>query len=127
MLLRLVAFTLLLSSASWADRFPQPVRVGDLLGRRLIGPSESQPLLGRIEGVDRGPAGALSLRVRTGGFIRLDRRSVDVPLGQVALLGELVALQGLSAAQLDGLPAAGPANPVSSDETVEIALVRPFH
>ncbi len=126
---RLAALMLLLAPACWAaeDHFPQPVRVGDLIGRKLIGPSEAQPLLGRVEGVDRGPAGALALRVHTGGLVPIGGHSVDVPLDQVALLGELVALQHLTEAQLDALPAAGPASPVSADETVKIGLVRPFH
>ena len=31
-----------------ANRFPQPVRTLDLIGRKLLEPKESQPLLGRV-------------------------------------------------------------------------------
>src|ERR1700742_2680756 len=36
-----------------AMRFPQPVRVGDLLGRQVLRPVESQDVLGRVHRVVR--------------------------------------------------------------------------
>ncbi len=133
---RLAALLLLIAPACWAAEppargaaeasFARPVRAGDLIGRKLIGPSESQPLLGRVEGVDRGPAGT-ALRVRTGGLLPIGGHIVDVPIAGVALLGEHVALLGLSAAQLEALPSAGPAAPVPADESLRVGLVRPFH
>ncbi len=40
-------------------RFPQPVRVGDLAGRLLLQPEESQPVLGRVTGLVRRGDGAV--------------------------------------------------------------------
>ena len=40
---------------STAMRFPQPVRVGDLLGREVLRPVESQDILGRVRGAGSRP------------------------------------------------------------------------
>lgn len=123
----LCLLALLTVAAAPADRFPQPVRAGDLAGRTLIGPVEAQPVLGRVEGVDQAPDGSAALRVRTGGLLPWARRSVDLPLGAVALLGEHVALTGLTRAQYDGLPTAPAATPIDPAALLRIGLARPFH
>lgn len=111
-----------------ANRFPQPVRVGDLIGRKLIGPAESQPLLGHIDAVTRRGDGAVALRVRTWSLLPWSGRAVEVPVDAVALLGQEVALLGLTSAQLAALPDAGaPPAPIPSDERIQVGLVKPFH
>lgn len=116
------------AAATAADRFPQPVRVGDLIGRKLIGPKESQPLLGYIESVTRGADGAAALRVRTWSLLPWRGRVVEVPVQAVALLGEEIALLGLTPEQLAALPdAAGAPTPVPPNDRIDVGLVRPFH
>lgn len=110
-----------------AERFPQPVRVGDVVGRAVLKPVEAQPLLGRVRAVVRLPNGALDLVMTQGGFLGFDTREVAVPLGAAALMGEYVALIDLTPAQLNALPDAAPATPLPPDTTIRMGLVRPFH
>lgn len=116
-----------------ARRFPQPVRVGDLVGRRLLEPRESQPLLGHVERLVRTPEG-LDIVVRQAGLLaRVSNglvgggRRVAVPAEAISLLGEHVALTGLSPAQFAALPDAAPAAPIPPDQVVRLGLVKPFH
>ncbi|MEE7506829.1 hypothetical protein [Methylobacterium mesophilicum] len=125
-----------------ADRFPQPVRVGDLPGRFLLQPEESQPVLGRVTGLVRRDDGGTAVIVRLDGALGLTwlglrpvawsgigPRLVAVPVEAVALLGEHVALMGLTPERLHALPtfAPGSATAIPPDETLRIGIVRPFH
>lgn len=110
-----------------AARFPQPVRVGDLIGRNVLQPVEAQPVLGRVEAIVQQPDGALELVMRRGGVFGIAARLVAVPLGAAALLGEYVAMMDLTPAQLDALPTAMSRPPLPPDATVRMGLVRPFH
>jgi hypothetical protein len=125
-----------------ADRFPQPVRVGDLPGRFLLQPEESQPVLGRVMGLVRRDDGAAAVIVRLDGTLGLTwlglqpvawsgvgPRLVAVPVEAVALLGEYVALMDLTSERLRALPtfAPGSATAIPPDETLRIGIVRPFH
>ena len=125
-----------------ADRFPQPVRAGDLPGRFLLQPEESQPVLGRVTGLVRRDDGGAAVIVRLDGVLGLNRlglqpvawsgvgsRLVAVPVEAVALLGEYVALMGLTPERLRALPTfvAGSAAAIPTDETLRIGIVRPFH
>ena len=129
MILRVAVLLLTFASpalADGADRFPQPVRAGDLVGRKLIGAEEAQPLLGHVEGVRRGGDGTLGVVVRTWSALPWRVRTVLVPVAAVSLLGEEVALTGLRPEQLDGLPADG-GETVAPDEQIKVGLARPFH
>jgi len=116
-------------AARAAGRFPQPVRVGDLLRRQVLRPVEQQNVLGRVASVVRRPDGAVLVVVSLGGVLGLGTRPVAVPVEAVALLGEHLALMDLTPEQLRALPTfdgAGAA-PVPPDETTRVGLVRPFH
>jgi hypothetical protein len=105
-----------------SHRFPQPVRAGDLVGRRLLAPSE-----GRVVSAARNGA-RLDLLVQTGGVLGLGGRTVVVPMDAIALLGEHVALLDITPEQLQTLPGADAAEtPVGVDETIRVGLVKPFH
>ena len=114
-----------------AARYPQPVRVGDVLGHDVLQPIEAQPVLGRVRAVVREPSGALELVMTQNGFLGLGARRVTVPLGAVALMGEYVALMDLTPAQLDALPDAPAITPpemsLAPEATIQMGLVRPFH
>ncbi|KAA0115635.1 hypothetical protein CIW48_28065 [Methylobacterium sp. P1-11] len=125
-----------------ADRFPQPVRAGDLPGRFLLQPEESQPVLGRVTGLVRRNDGGVDVIVRLDGILGLTwlglqpvawsgvgSRLVAVPVEAVALLGEHVALMGLTPERLHALPTFAPnsATVIPPDETLRIGIVRPFH
>ncbi len=110
------------------NRFPQPVRVGDLVGRQLLEPTEAQPVLGRVEGVTRAADGTLALVVRVGGVLGVGGHPVAVPVAAVALLGEHVALMDLKPDALRALPtAAANAAQLGPEERIQVGLVRPFH
>ena len=123
-------------------RFPQPARVGDLVGRALLQPTEAQPVLGRVTGLVRRGDGATAVIVRLDGRLGLSglglrwinwagfgARLVAVPIEAVALLGEHVALVDLTPERLQALPTFAPdaAPAIGPDETVRVGLVRPFH
>lgn len=123
-------------------RFPQPVRVGSLVGRELLGPYEWQPVLGRVSGVVRRGDGSVDVIVRLDGWLGLNwlgldwipwwgfaSREVSVPADAVALLGEYVGLIGLTTERLRALPdhVRGSSTDVAPDETIPVGLVAPFH
>lgn len=112
-----------------ARRFPQPVRVGALVDRRLLAPSPRQPVLGRVVGPVRSREGQIDLLVRTGGWFGIGTKIVAVPIEAVALLGEHVALLDLTPEQLAGLPAYAPsaATEIPADEDIRVGLAKPFH
>ncbi len=110
-----------------AERYPQPVRVGDVVGRAVLKPVEAQPVLGRVRAVVRRPDGALALVMSEGGFLGFGTRQVAVPLSAAALLGEYVALMDITPAQLEALPTAAPGAALPPDTTIRMGLVRPFH
>ena len=112
-----------------ARRFPQPVRVGDLLGRAVLQPLESQPVLGRVGGVVRRPGGAVDVVVEFGGILGVGRRPIAVPADAMALLGADMEVLDLTPAQLRALPTfdgAG-ATPIAPDATITVGLARPSH
>ena len=118
-----------------ARRFPQPVRVGDLIHRQVLRPVERQTVLGRVEGVARRAADGAVLVVvdaRDAGWrgaLGLGARPVAVPSDAMALLGEHLALMDLTPEQLHALPTFDPAGmaPVPAGDTIRMGLVRPFH
>ena len=112
-----------------ARRFPQPVRVGDLLRRTVLEPKESQPRLGRVQGVVRRPDGSVAVVVAYGGLLGFGARPIAVPVEAVALLGEYVQVVGFTPDQLDAFATfdgAG-AMPLPSDSTIRVGLARPSH
>ena len=116
-------------AARAAARFPQPVRVGDLLGKEVLRPVEAQDVLGRVAAITRRPDGAVLIVVRLGGVLGLGARPVAVPVEATALLGPYLAVMDLSPEQLRALPTydgAG-AQMLPGDETIRVGLTRPFH
>ena len=120
-----------------AQHFPQSVRVGDLIGRPLLQPLESQPVLGHVTGVARPTGSEVGMVVRLDGgpvrpwlhWLGVGNRRVLVPLAGVALLGEFVALIGYTPDQLDALPEykEGTEGAVDPNDTIKVALIGPFH
>ncbi len=83
-----------------ARRFPQPVRVGDLIHRQVLRPVEWQTVLGRVDGVARRADGAVLVvgDARDAGWrgaLGLGARPVAVPSDALALLGEHLAVMDL--------------------------------
>ena len=112
-----------------AARFPQPVWVGDLLGKQVLRPVEAQDVLGRVAAIARRPDGAVLIVVRLGGVLGLGARPVAVPVEATALLGPYLAVMDLSPGQLRALPTydSDGAQALPADETIRVGLTRPFH
>ena len=123
------------SDAARAEkRFPQPVRVGDLIRRQVLRPVEQQDVLGRVAAVVRRDDGQTMVVVDIpepglGGALGLGGRPVAVPVEAMALLGEYMALIDLTPDQLRALPSFDPAGtaPVPPGSMIRVGLVRPFH
>ena len=116
-------------TAAAAKRFPQPVRVGDLLGKDVLKPVESQPVLGHVAAITRRPDGGLAMIIRYGGVLGIDTRHIAVPVEAVALLGPSVAMMGFTPQQLDRFPSVGFPAPATlpPDTSIKVGIVRPFH
>lgn len=112
-----------------ARRFPQPVRVGDLIGRQLLDHTEAQHVLGRVAAVWRRADGGLDLVIRRGGVLGVGASEVAVPADALALLGEYVVAVDVTPAQLDALPEAAGSDEtkLGPEERIRMGLVRPAH
>jgi hypothetical protein len=105
-------------------RYPQPVKVGDLIGLRVL--DDDDRTLGRIRMVVRTPEGKIQLVVPYGGFLGLRQRLVAVPIEVVAIAGRQVAALDMDRAAFDTAPTwtegTSPALPAS--EMIRIALYK---
>ena len=111
-----------------ARRFPQPVRVGDLIGRAVLAPSESQTVLGRVASVVKSRDGHLRMVMRYGGVFGIGPRRIAVPIEAMALLGDVVVAVDYTDAQLAALPdATDQAGALGPDATIRMGLVKPYH
>jgi hypothetical protein len=112
-----------------ARRHPQPVRVGALVGRRVLQPLESRPVLGHVLEVVRLDDGSEKIIIRYGGWFGFGGHLIAVPLDAMALLGDEVEILDLTPEELNRLPtfrAAG-SSPLAEDEVIRMGLAHPSH
>ncbi len=110
-----------------ALRFPQPVRVGDLIGRQMLQPTEAEHVLGHVLAIRKGDD-RLELVLRTGGVLGLATRQVAVPLAATALLGQYMVLVDIPPDELARLPTDAGAGPVlGNNEIISVGIVKPYH
>jgi hypothetical protein len=112
-----------------ARRFPQPVRVGDLLKREVLQPVESQPILGRVRDVVKQADGTLDVVVDYGGLFGFDTRPIAVPVDAMVLLGQYMEIVDFTPTQLDGFKTfdASGIMPLPADAIIRVGLARPSH
>jgi PRC-barrel domain len=109
-------------------RFPQPARVGALIGRPVL--DDDDNTLGYVERVVRTRDGKINLIVRYGGWfgwIGWGQRLVAVPIERVALIGPHVGAVEMTPAQFSAAPTWQPSPDVSEikpDETIRVAITR---
>ncbi len=105
-------------------RFPQNVRVGDLLGLPLI--DYDNRILGRVEEVVRTHDGKIVLVTTYGSWFGLGGRPVGVPLETVAILGRQIGVLDIDRKDFSSLPTwqRTSATGISPDETIRIAIAR---
>jgi hypothetical protein len=111
------------------DDSAQPVRVGDLIGRDIVAPVESQDLLGHVAQVVRKGDDDVILVMTHGGFLGFGARSVCVPADDLALTGKLIQAKDISPAEIDALPpcAGAGATPLDQNESIKMNLAKPAH
>jgi hypothetical protein len=114
---------------SAAMRFPQPVRVGDLLHRDVLQPVESQDILGRVRQVVRDTSGTILVVIEFGGFFGLGARPIAVPVDAMVLLGQDMEVVAFTPEQLRQFPtfSAVGTSPLSDDAVIRVGLAKPSH
>jgi hypothetical protein len=114
---------------SAAMRFPQPVRVGDLIGREVLRPVESQDVLGRVRRLVRDRNGQIMAVVDFGGFLGFGSRPIAVPVDAMVLLGQDMEIVAFTPEQLRGFPTFTPADTtdVTNDTIIRVGLAKPSH
>lgn len=112
-----------------ARRFPQPVRVGDLINRRVLQPLESRPVLGHVVRVIRAKDGAVEIVIRYGSLFGLGGRPIAVPVNAMVLLGDELEILDFTPEQLNTFPsfdAAGTVTMAANDQLL-MGLAHPSH
>ena len=114
---------------STAMRFPQPVRVGDLIGREVLRPVESQDVLGRVRRVVRDANGQIMVVVDFGGFLGFDSRPIAVPVDAMVLVGQDMEIVAFTPKQLRRFPTFSPSGStdVPDDTIIKVGLAKPSH
>ena len=107
-----------------ARRFPQPVRVGFLVGLPVI--DERNATLGRVRDVVRTPEGKLRLVMPYGGLFGIGGRAIAIPIEAVAMLGHQVAAVDMPRAALELAPTwyGTGDQPLGPDEVIRVGLTR---
>ena len=112
-----------------AMRFPQPVRIGQLLGRVVLQPVESQTVLGHVRGVVRDNQGQVLVVMTYGGFLGFGSRLIAVPLDAMVLVGEVMEVAAFTPEQLRRFATFTPSGttPVPAETVVKVGLAKPSH
>ncbi len=110
-------------------RFPQPVRVGDLLQRLVLRPVESQNILGRVRAVVRDSKGEIMVAMNFGGFYGYGGRLIAVPIDAMVLLGKDMEVVAYTPKQLRSFPTFVPrgTTEVSNGTVLRVGLAKPSH
>jgi hypothetical protein len=112
------------AEARMQKRFPQPVKVGDLVGLPVL--DDGDVTLGRVRQVVRTPQGKIKLIVSYGGWLGWGARPVAVPIEAVAILARQIAAIDMPRGAFAAAPtwAAADEQPIPADETIRIAITR---
>ncbi len=110
--------------AIMSRRFPQKVRVGDLIGLPVL--DDDDVTLGCVEHVVRTPEGKVKLIVGFSNWFGWFGRPVAVPIEVVAILGRQIASLNMPPAEYAAAPTWSQGKDVSipDDDTIRIAITR---
>jgi hypothetical protein len=105
-------------------RFPQPVRVGDLIGLPLLDGDDST--IGYVRHVVRTPDEKIQLIVNQGRLFGWGGRLVQVPIEAVAILARQINLLDIPLEEFRATPvwSAAATQPIPPDEMIQIAISR---
>ncbi|HEX3984344.1 MAG TPA: hypothetical protein VHX12_11665 [Acidisoma sp.] len=114
---------------SAAMRFPQPVRVGDLLHRLVLRPVESQDILGRVRAVVRNQQGETLIVMSFGGIFGFGSRPIAVPVDAMVLLGQDMEVVAFTPQELAAFPTFTSAGTTAlgDDMQIKVGLAKPSH
>ena len=111
-----------------ARRFPQPVRVGDLLHRTVLEPVESRRILGHVDRLIRFTSGKEAIVMTFGGFFGFGAHRIAVPLDAMVLLGSEVEVLDYTPQQLEAFPSYnGTGSGLGTEEIIHMGLAHPSH
>jgi PRC-barrel domain len=107
-----------------ARRFPQKVRVGDLIGLPVL--DDDDVTLGRVQKVVRTPEGKIKLIVSYSKWFGWFGRPVAVPIEVVAILGRQIDSLDMAPKDYEAAPtwSLGQDQTIPDDEIIRIALGR---
>jgi hypothetical protein len=110
--------------ARMGRRFPQKIRVGDLIGLPVL--DDNDVTLGHVRRVVRNPQGKISLIVSYSRWFGWNGRLVAVPIEVVAILGRQLASLDMQPEDYAAAPtwSAGDARVIPDDEIIRIAIAR---
>ena len=110
--------------AKMARRFPQKVKVGDLIGLPML--DDDDVTLGYVQQVVRSPEGKIRLIVSYSRWFGWFGRPVAVPIEAVAILAKQIASLEMQPAEYENAPTwmAGTDRPVPDSEIIRIAVTR---
>src|SRR5467141_5316832 len=110
--------------AKMARRFPQKVKVADLIGLPVL--DDDDVTLGHVQQVVRSPEGKIKLIVTYSRWFGWFGRPVAVPIEAVAILGKEIASLEMPPAEYKKAPTwvAGTDRPLPESEIIRIALTR---
>jgi hypothetical protein len=110
--------------AIMSRRFPQKVRVGDLIGLPML--DDNDVTLGHVERVVRTPEGKIKLIVGYSKWFGWFGRPVAVPIEVVAILGRQIASLDMPPSEYAAAPTWTRARdmPIPDDDTIRIAITR---
>jgi hypothetical protein len=105
-------------------RFPQPVRIGDLIGLRVL--DDRDVTIGFVRKVVRTPQGKVQLLVSQGGWFGWGERLVAAPIEVMAIFGRQLASLDMDPKQYTSAPSwvESGGTPIPDDEIIRIALTR---
>ena len=110
--------------ANMVRRFPQKVRVGDLIGLPVL--DDDDVTLGHVRQVVRSPDGKIKLIVGYSRWFGWFGRPVAVPIEVVAILAKQIASLDMPPADYEKAPTwtSGADRPIPDDDIIRIALTR---
>src|SRR5262245_32780632 len=105
-------------------RFPQPVRVGDLISLRVL--DDRDVTIGFVRKVVRTPQGKILLLVSQGGWFGWGERLVAAPIEVMAIFGRQLASLDMDPKEYASAPTwvESGGTPIPDDEIIRIALTR---